>query len=64
MEEGCFSLAKGRAPAASGKEELGARADRITGASRAPQGTKAGLMDKLKGSVPNMGINRLYKLTF
>ena len=64
MEEGCFSLAKGRAPAASGKEELGARADRITGASRAPQGAKTGLLGKLKGSLPNIGIKRLQALTF
>ena len=43
-------------------------ADRITGATRtkaAPsKGTEIGLMDKLKGSLPNIGINRLYKLTF
>ena len=39
--------------------------DRITGASSRPtKGTKIGLLDKLKSSLPNIGINRLYKLTF
>ena len=38
--------------------------DRIAGAARAKAGTKPGLLGKLKGSLPNIGISRLRKLTF
>ena len=38
--------------------------DRITGASRPAKGTKIGLLDKLKDSLPNIGIKRLQALTF
>ena len=50
--------AKGKSPAA-----LQGRG-RATGASRATKGAKIGLMGKLKGSLPNIGIKRLQALTF